>query len=244
MAKDTFFFRHDYEPTTDPKIQAMLSEHGATGYGLFWRITEMLHSEALHKIPKKKYFYMAIAKQLDADVQHVEAFVKSCINLYELFDEDEEYFWSNRVIRNIEYKDSMSQKRSDAGKKSAELKQQRSTSVQQVLTSVQQNSTYNIKEDNIKGNKTIKDNSLLSEKRTAFTDQLQKFLNNPYSKELLNDFYKYWIEPNKSGTKLRFELERTWDLKTRLQRWSNNTKEFKKIEKEQQYKVTVKANML
>jgi len=44
-----------------------------------------------------------------------------------------------------------------------------------------------------------------------------------YPNSLLQEFSTYWTEPNKSGTKMRFELERTWDLKRRLERWANNS---------------------
>lgn len=45
-----------------------------------------------------------------------------------------------------------------------------------------------------------------------------------FPKNTLQEFYDYWTEPNKSGTKMRWELEKTWDLKRRLQRWANNSK--------------------
>jgi hypothetical protein len=38
----------------------------------------------------------------------------------------------------------------------------------------------------------------------------------------IQEFIDYWTEPNKSDTKMRFELERTWDYSRRLQRWSKN----------------------
>ena len=41
----------------------------------------------------------------------------------------------------------------------------------------------------------------------------------PFPPDLLEEFYFYWTEPNKSGTKMRFELEKTWDLNRRLRRW-------------------------
>ena len=37
------------------------------------------------------------------------------------------------------------------------------------------------------------------------------------------DFIDYWTEPNKSGTKLRFELEKTWSIDRRLKRWNNSS---------------------
>lgn len=43
-----------------------------------------------------------------------------------------------------------------------------------------------------------------------------------YPEQMLNDFYEYWTEPNPSNTKMRFELQRTWDLNRRLARWARN----------------------
>ncbi len=37
--------------------------------------------------------------------------------------------------------------------------------------------------------------------------------------DIQEEFFDYWTEPNKSGTKLRFELEKTWDLGRRMKRW-------------------------
>jgi hypothetical protein len=43
---------------------------------------------------------------------------------------------------------------------------------------------------------------------------------------MCNEFYLYWTEPNKSGTKMRFEMEKTWDIGRRLARWANNNKSY------------------
>ena len=42
----------------------------------------------------------------------------------------------------------------------------------------------------------------------------------------VNEFLSYWSEPNRSKTKMRFELEKTWDVKRRMQKWMRNTKRF------------------
>jgi hypothetical protein len=39
---------------------------------------------------------------------------------------------------------------------------------------------------------------------------------------MIDDFCDYWTEPNKSGTKMRYEMERTWDLSRRIKRWASN----------------------
>ena len=38
MAKDAFYFPHDYEATNDPKLQALVGEFGAAGYGIYSKI--------------------------------------------------------------------------------------------------------------------------------------------------------------------------------------------------------------
>ena len=138
--KDTFYFSHDYEPTSDPKIQAMLGQFGAIGYGLYWRIIEMLHSDNEHKLQKKQYIYLALAQQMLIDVEQVTTFIEQCINVFELLESDQNNFWSDRVNRNIEIRNINSANKSKAGKISAEMRK-KATGVEQVLTGVQQNPT-------------------------------------------------------------------------------------------------------
>ena len=42
-----------------------------------------------------------------------------------------------------------------------------------------------------------------------------------YGADMLNAFFKYWTEPNPSKTKMRFELEKTWDVGLRLSNWAS-----------------------
>jgi hypothetical protein len=58
------------------------------------------------------------------------------------------------------------------------------------------------------------------------------------SKERPKCFVSYWCEPNRSYTKMRFEMETTWNLKLRILFWLSNSnkfdKDFKKEEIPQQ----------
>ena len=47
-----------------------------------------------------------------------------------------------------------------------------------------------------------------------------------YSIEMLEAFIDYWTEPNKSKTKLRYELQKTFDIARRLKTWSKNESKF------------------
>lgn len=79
----------------------------------------------------------------------------------------------------------------------------------------------------IKYNKEEEIKENIDARKLKFSSTLQPFLN-AYGKDFLNDFYKYWTEPNKSQTKFKQELEKTWDLERRLEMWARNDNKFKK----------------
>jgi hypothetical protein len=47
-----------------------------------------------------------------------------------------------------------------------------------------------------------------------------------YGKAMMRAFFDFWTEPNKSNSKMRFELEKTWSLERRLKTWSDNELKF------------------
>ena len=82
-----------------------------------------------------------------------------------------------------------------------------------------------IKESN-NNNKEIIDSKANLEIRTlAFKNSLIPF-KQKYPIDMLKDFFGYWTEPNKSNTKLKFELQQTWSISRRLETWAKNDKTF------------------
>jgi len=67
----------------------------------------------------------------------------------------------------------------------------------------------------------------ITERKLKFASTLEPF-QKQYPKQMLSDFYKYWCELNKSGTKFKQELEKTWDLERRLEMWARRDKDFNK----------------
>lgn len=68
----------------------------------------------------------------------------------------------------------------------------------------------------------------LEERCLEFRNSLMPFLSE-YGKEMLTEFYNYWTEPNPSKTKMRFEMEKTWDTARRLETWLKRRKEYSKM---------------
>jgi len=113
--KKSYYFQHDYNPTNDPKIVCLLGNYGGLGYGVFWRIIELLHQEESNKLPLKLYIYEAIAKQMLASAEQIQAIIEDCFK-FELFQKDDEFFWSNRVFANIEEQERKRLVKSEAGR--------------------------------------------------------------------------------------------------------------------------------
>jgi hypothetical protein len=44
--------------------------------------------------------------------------------------------------------------------------------------------------------------------------------------ELINQFFDYWTEHGENAKKMRFEKEKVFDIKKRLERWKRNQKTF------------------
>ena len=64
-------------------------------------------------------------------------------------------------------------------------------------------------------------------RKNEFKNNLEPFLE-IYGRELLNDFFRYWTEHNPDGKKMRFEMEKVFDISKRLKTWSNNENKFRK----------------
>lgn len=143
VGKETFYFPHDYAARHDDRISVLLIDHGAAAYGVYWALIEILHEETNHEIVITPTFHKAFAKLMSTPVEQVLPILESCVEVG-LLQRVGDILRSNRVDRNVNIRAELSQKRSKAGKASAEkraLDKDISTSVQQVLTPVEQIAT-------------------------------------------------------------------------------------------------------
>ena len=77
----------------------------------------------------------------------------------------------------------------------------------------------------INKNKEIIITNNISNRRNDFVFEVLTF---DYDESLLNGFIDYWTEPNKSNTKMKFELNKTWKTELRLKTWAANQKKWDK----------------
>lgn len=115
MGKEAYYFSHDANARNDSKILALRSVYGAEGYGWYWMIVEILREQAefKHKITGK-YWCNALAMQMQCECKAIEEFVHDCIEEFELFVSDGEYFWSDSLNRRMAKKEEKSKKAKQA----------------------------------------------------------------------------------------------------------------------------------
>ena len=80
---------------------------------------------------------------------------------------------------------------------------------------------------NVLKKKRIAAISSTADRQKVFYNSLIPFLQE-HPKERIKQFYEYWSELNKSQTKMRFEMEKTWEIPKRLTTWKNKENDFKK----------------
>lgn len=73
--------------------------------------------------------------------------------------------------------------------------------------------------------KSEKSAALLKQREGLFLVEIMLY-ESQYEDTELQKFFYYWSESNRSNTKMKFELEKTWDLSRRLARWFNNKKSW------------------
>lgn len=67
----------------------------------------------------------------------------------------------------------------------------------------------------------------IENRKAKFISEVSGFRIN-HSDEMLKEFCEYWTEHNPDGKKMRFELEKVFDLNRRINTWSKNQKQFNK----------------
>tara|TARA_R110000772_G_scaffold23984_2_gene63666 strand:- start:613 stop:1317 length:705 start_codon:yes stop_codon:yes gene_type:complete len=133
------------------------------------------------------------------------------------------------------------EKRSEAGKKSAQVRAEKKETnltlveiVKQTSTNDQQTPTNLTVNDNVNVNVNVNDNvnvnvnanNNLKLRKTSFGAKLKPYLEQ-FGEPLLKEFYEYWTEHNEQGQKMRFEYSKNqpFNVSRRLATWSKKNKE-------------------
>jgi len=129
------------------------------------------------------------------------------------FYQEDGYFYNKRMLLETEKRTKYSEsRRNNRAKKEDNICKTYDTHMEN------ENENENINED--------KDKNVLK-REEKFKSEVFEFMDK-YSEVMLDKFCNYWTEKNKSKTKMRFELERTFEISRRLVTWSSRDKDIQK----------------
>lgn len=130
MPKETYYFSHDYNASTDVKILFLRQQLGIEGYGIFWYVVEQLAASG-GMMPLK------IIPVLSMQIQVTETKVNAVIQNFELFTIENDCFFSKRLNEHLLKRKELKEINSNKGKKSAEKRLLNSIENQLITTTVQ-----------------------------------------------------------------------------------------------------------
>lgn len=116
MAKDSFWFKHDYNARNDEKILELRSIHGAEAYGIYWMIVETMADNDNGGV--KASLMGGLSQGYGVLKPRLIEIIDCCVEI-ELFYEKEGYYFSNRMLRHKEERKFYS----EMGKKGVETRE-------------------------------------------------------------------------------------------------------------------------
>ena len=111
MAAKSYWFPHDTAAFSDMKVESMTSVYGSEGYGFYWIIIETMSMEEGYRLSlEKKSVYGVLSRRTQSTPEKIKDYVDDCINDFELFQSDGEYFWSDSLQKRLRKRDEKSEK--------------------------------------------------------------------------------------------------------------------------------------
>lgn len=196
MKSSTYYFSHDYNAANDTKILFLRHQLGMEGYGIYWYLIEQL-ANAGGKLP------LDLVPVLAMQMHCTDVKVNGVLLNFDLFTIESGEFWSHRLQEHLELRLKLSQ----SGKAGANNRWKNGGAIGEAI------GEGNAKE---RKGKEIKRNINLIEDIQTFKGELGDEYDN---------FVMYWTEPNKNG-KLRYELEKFFDIKRRVNTWLQNKNKY------------------
>ena len=94
--KNVEYFPHDCNASDDPKIMLMMTQLGLESYGIYWILIEYLRQQTGYRAPIN--LLDPLSRRYGSSKEKFE----TVITKFSLFDYNEEYFWSDSLIRRMD----------------------------------------------------------------------------------------------------------------------------------------------
>lgn len=238
-----FFFSHDFDARNDLKIINLRAEYGWEGYGIFWALCETI-AENDNPIPIDNINGLSFI--LGVEKTFLSTFIKFCID-EDLFIEVDNSITSKSLEERLEHKREKSRKAKESAErrwKNANKKHLESDDNANALQT-QSDSNANLMQTKTKTKtktkqKTISKDIVVEakaspkskeERKVRFYEDIVEIVGGDYDiypKDQLKRFFEYWSESGSRDRKMKFEKQKSFDVKLRLKTWLEKNEEWKK----------------
>lgn len=105
MKKEVFYLKHDYNSRNDEKVLRLRVKYpNGTGYAIYWMVLEKLAESSEGRLRLDDIDVIAYELQMDSE------WITDVIRSYGLFELDNSFFWSNRLLADMNERNEKSQK--------------------------------------------------------------------------------------------------------------------------------------
>lgn len=236
----------DYFPMDvdiDDKIELIEAKHGLPGFAILVKLYQRIYKEGyyLEWTPEKELLF---GKRNNCQPELIQAVLQDCL-IYEIFDRD--IFKQQQILTSsgIQKRYLKAKEKSkdikihpnfkvfeeeitvpDQGKEVKKPIKGEITPVNSEKTPVNSETSTQRKE---KKSKEKESKELKRQKINLRKEEFKKevlMAGEKYDQKMLEKFILYWTEENRTGTHMRYEFEKTWNLAGRLARWQLNQSEY------------------
>lgn len=218
------YFTHDADMRDDPKIKALRRKFKIAGYGVWCMLLEAITDSDNFRL---NIDLEIIAGDFDVETDFLQQVIQYCIQL-DLLQTDEgcKTLWSKTLDNRFEV--LLSKRKRDRKELSPAKTQQKGVIASESAQSKVKESKEEkrkVEESKVKqsSESTAGEPATLEDRCKDFMGKVALHLDQ-YSKEMLREFYDYWTETNEGGRRLRFEMQKVFDIRKRLATWSKNEK--------------------
>lgn len=234
MSKDSYWFRHDDNAGRGLKMRKMSHVYGHWGKGIYWDVVEILRSQDKYMFSSDESSLSLLSDLIGCkDESKFINWFNDCIRigLFEIVDKS--FFLCPPLTENMKVWEA----KKDNGSKGGRPKKKTETKPKQNLNESESkaNQKHNIIEDKIIEDKIIEDNkekNTHEQKLNWFKQQVKEtkiFNSGKYPDKMFIHFTEYWTAKKPNGTKMAYEMQKTFSFQARLMTWVNNDNEYKKL---------------
>lgn len=221
------YFPHDAGMRNHKKVKSIRTKFGMSGYGIWSMLLEHLTGSDGNVFPYTDLEFELMSGDFGVSATEIRSVVDYCISLEMLFNK-------NGFINSESLDERLAPVYEKRGKAKELSKQQHRTNgkycsnnAEGAVVSVAEMPQSKVKES--KSNKTkvnengATDVATIEQRANEFMEKTAVYIPE-YGKEMLREFFDYWTEKNEGGKKMRFEMQKVFDISRRLKTWSSNNK--------------------